>query len=246
MSKKITFSKERAVKVEDILVLGDLHIGYEAELFQSGISIPSQTCRMFERIKKLIKEMNVNKILFLGDVKHNIPFPSFQERIELFGFFKDLEEIAKVIIVKGNHDGDIEKYLPSGIKITGGSGIKIKNLGFAHGHAWINKELLKCKYLFLAHEHPAIEFRDRLGYKAIEPCWIIAKPLKEKFENKFKEKCRIRKIIVIPAFNHLIGGMSFNRLEFKPLGANTNFIDLENAEVYLTHGVYLGELKNLI
>lgn len=240
------FSKERAVKVEDILVLGDLHIGYEAELFQSGISLPSQTYRMLERIKRLIKEMNVNKILFLGDVKHNIPFPSFQERNELFDFFKDIEEIADVMIIKGNHDGDIEKYVPSDIKIVGGDGIKIKNTGFAHGHAWINKELLKCSYLFLAHEHPAIEFKDKLGYRAVEPCWIIAKPLKNAFENKFKEKCSIKKVIILPAFNHLIGGMSFNKPDFKPLGPNANLIDLKNAEIYLTDGAYLGKLKNLI
>jgi len=247
MYKKIKFSTERAVKINDILVIGDLHIGYEIELFQSGISIPSQTYKMLERIKKLITEMNVNKILFLGDVKHNIPFPSFQERKELFEFFNELKQIGiEIIIVKGNHDGDIEKYVPSEIKIAGGDGIKIKNFGFAHGHAWIKKELLNCKYLFLAHEHPAIEFKDKLGYKAIEPCWIITNPLKEKFEEKFQEKCKIKKVIILPAFNHLIGGMSFNKLEFKPLGVNTNFLDLKNAEIYLVNGVYLGKLKNLI
>lgn len=246
MYGKIIFSKERALKIGDILVLGDLHIGYEKELFEAGVSVPSQTCKMVERIKKLVKEMKVRKILFLGDVKHNIPFPSFQEKNELIKVFSELKEIAKIIVVKGNHDGEIEKYLPDGIKIAGGEGIKIKEAGFAHGHAWIGKELLNAKYLFLAHEHPAIEFKDRFGYRMLEPCWIIAKPIKNKFENKFGEKCKIKKVIILPAFNHLIGGISFNKIDFKPLGPNTNFIDLKNAEIYLTDGVHLGKLKHLI
>ncbi len=247
MSGKVVFTKDRAALVKKILVIGDIHIGYEYELYQSGISLPSQTGKILERIRKLLKETKAKRILFLGDVKHNIPFPSFQEKNELMEFLSVLiEEVGEIIIVKGNHDGDIEKYIPSEIKVFGGEGVRIKSFAFAHGHAWIGKELLKAKYLFLAHEHPAVEFRDKLGYRAVEPCWVMSKPLNNAFEDRFKEKSNIEKAIIVPAFNHLIGGMSFNIPDFSPLGPNTTLLDLKSAEIYLVDGTHLGKLKNLI
>ena len=247
MRAKIIFSKERALKANDILILADLHLGFEYELLQKGISIPSQTKRILEKIKMLISEFNPEKLLFLGDVKHSIVSPSFYEKKELFNFFKELSEtISEIIITKGNHDGDIEKYIPKNITLAPGAGVRIAKFGFAHGHAYISRELLKCKYLFLAHEHPAIEFKDRFGYKIVEPCWIISKPFKKRFEERFQAKCKIEKAIILPAFNHIIGGISFNSPDFKPLGVNTKLLNLREAEVYLTDGTKLGKLKNLI
>ena len=43
-----------------------------------------------------------------------------------------------------------------------------------------------------------------------------------------------------------MGGIGFNKEDFKPLGPNAQFIDLKNAEIYLIDGTYLGKLKYLI
>jgi hypothetical protein len=241
------FSLDRALILRSkrlrILVVADLHIGIEHEIYKDGISIPSQASVMKKRIEKLISEYKAKKLVLLGDVKHNIPLPSRQELREVPEFIKYFSQKLPVTIVKGNHDGDIEEFV-KGVEIK--KDLKIENIGLAHGHAWISKELLSCEYLILAHEHPAIEFRDRLGYRSIEHCWLICKPKKKDFEEKYGEKCRIKKVIVMPAFNLIVGGMVFNKTDFSPLGPNFKFLEWKNAEVFLIDGTYLGKLKNLI
>ncbi len=247
MPEKLVFSTERALYLEGekILVLGDLHIGFEYELFRLGISIPSQTKKLLERILALLEEFSPEKIVLLGDVKHAIPFPSSREKRELIEFLEKLSARAEVIIAKGNHDGDIEKYSPPSAKIFQGKGFRLKNFAFAHGHAWIGEDLLKARYLFLAHEHASIEFRDRFGMRFAEPCWVLAKVFAKRFEEKYGTKCRIKKALVFPAFNTLLGGSKINSPEYEPLGPNVRFLDLENAKIYLVDGIYLGRLKNL-
>ena len=53
------------------LVIADLHIGIERELYRSGINIPSQTKKIFDRLLKLIADHSPDRIVLLGDVKHN-------------------------------------------------------------------------------------------------------------------------------------------------------------------------------
>ncbi len=247
MSVKLLFSKERALYLEKekVLVLGDLHIGFEYELFRSGISIPSQTRKILEKIRKLVRWFSPEKLLLLGDVKHSVPVPSLQEKYELPEFLESIAKYAQIIITKGNHDGDIEKYCPSSVKIFPGEGVLLKNFAFAHGHAWIGKELLKAHYLFLAHEHASIEFVDRFGMRFAEPCWIVAKVFAKRFEEKYNSGCNLKKAVIFPAFNTLLGGSKINSPEYSPLGPNIKFLDLENARIYLVDGTYLGRLKNL-
>ncbi|MEX0921064.1 MAG: metallophosphoesterase, partial [Candidatus Pacearchaeota archaeon] len=59
-----------------ILVIGDLHIGYEHMLQQSGILIPDRQVEdIIGDIKKILKKIQlkknkVNKVVFIGDIKH--------------------------------------------------------------------------------------------------------------------------------------------------------------------------------
>ncbi len=248
MEGNIIFSPHRCAIIRKIksIVIADLHLGFEYELFQSGISIPSQTEKILEKIIKLVEAWKTEKLILLGDIKHNIPIPSGQEKVEIPKFIEKLSKKTSIVIVKGNHDGDIEKYIQKGVEVYNSSGFRLGKYGFAHGNAWINKDILECDYLFLAHEHPCVEFKDKLGYKISEPCWIIGKVLKNKFEEKFQRKCKIKKIVILPTFNPIMGGIGFNKEDFKPLGPNAQFIDLKNAEIYLIDGTYLGKLKYLI
>ncbi len=54
----------------------------------------------------------------------------------------------------------------------------------------------------------------------------------------------------MPAFNRLLGGVPVNvkKMSNELLGPllKNNFIDMNNAEIYLLDGTYLGKLKNLL
>lgn len=246
---KIKFLTEPALLLDPgkILVIADLHIGIEYEMFKAGIKLPSQTEKMTGKIEKLIKETKAKELVILGDVKHNVPGISWQETEEIPKLFERLSKKVKITVVKGNHDGDIE-YLTgkAKIKVVSPSGFKMKNIGFAHGQAWFKKSLLDCEYILMAHVHPIVEFRTG-GYRATEHCWLRVKPDNEILKERFKKESKIKEIIIMPVFNHLIGGYAVNSEEFEPLGPimKNNVIDIKKSEVYLLDGTYLGKLDKL-
>ncbi len=237
---------------DKILVVGDLHLGLEHEIFRSGIRIPSQTEKIKESIDSLIRESKANHLVFLGDVKHNIPVSSFQEDMEIPLFLRHFAAKIETSLVKGNHDGDIEELAPAGIKIYPSSGFKIKNFWLAHGQSWSPAEVLECECLVIGHDHPAVEFRDRVGSRSVEQCWLVSEADREKLEKKYGKVCKLEKIISVPVFNRLIGGMSFNRKysnksgkKFRPLSPILQTADWKHSEVYLLDGTFLGTLDRL-
>lgn len=69
MLKFIT--NEPALVVDDVLVIGDLHLGIESKFYRSGFMIPSNIKKIKDRILKLASENNCSKLVLLGDVKHD-------------------------------------------------------------------------------------------------------------------------------------------------------------------------------
>lgn len=53
-----------------ILIISDLHLGFEKGLSSKGINIPSQTQKIFNKLKSIIERFSTDRIIILGDVKH--------------------------------------------------------------------------------------------------------------------------------------------------------------------------------
>jgi len=242
-----------ALFIEEIktLVIADLHIGISYELYKSGINIPSQVKEMKKTIEKLIKKTKAKRLIILGDIKHDVPGISVQELREIPEFLKALSKKIKVEICLGNHDTYLKEILPENIRLHGTKGFKIKNFGFNHGHAWPSKELITCNNLIISHTHPTIHFEDDFGYRIVEPIWIKSKIDQEKIKQRYKvKKTGKLEVIIIPAFNRLLGGTPVNVKTTSdellgPLLKN-DFIDMSDAELYLLDGTYLGNLKNIV
>jgi len=232
------------------LVIADLHIGISYELYKSGINIPSQVKKMKKTIEKLIKQTKAKRLIILGDVKHDVPGISIQEMREIPEFLKSLSKKIKLDVCLGNHDTYLKQILPEDIKLHGTKGFNIKNFGFNHGHAWPSKELMTCDYLIISHTHPTIQFTDKFGYRIVEPVWIKSKIDQEKVKERYKVKTGKLEVIIMPAFNNLLGGTPVNVKTTSdellgPLLKN-DFIDMTNSNLYLLDGTYLGKLKNLV
>jgi putative SbcD/Mre11-related phosphoesterase len=228
------------IESKKILVIADLHIGIESQLREQGLNTSSKTQNMIDRLKKICKKFKPLEIILLGDVKHNIPSSTIQERRDVKNFLNSFKDYGTVHIVPGNHDGNIGKVTPDEIIIHPSDGFKIENIGFAHGHRWPNDDIMKCDQLIISHTHPTIMFLDRMDHKTFEPCWIKGNIVKEKLIEKYpKAKCS--SVLVIPSFNPLCGGIAANQDGIAgPLG---KFVDIENAEVYLIDGTALGKIK---
>ena len=232
------------------LVIADLHIGIEYELYKSGINIPSQVAKMKRTILNLIKQTKAKRLVMLGDIKHDVPGISVQEMREIPKFLEDLSQEIKVDICLGNHDTYIKQLSPEGIKIHGTAGFKIKSFGFNHGHAWPSKDLLACNYLIIGHIHPMIQFTDKFGFRIVIPIWIKSKIHQEKMKKRYKvKKTGKLEVIIMPVFNSLLSGTPINSEKgtyflLGPLLEN-NFVDMDKADLYLLDGTYLGKLDSI-
>jgi hypothetical protein len=223
-------TNQPAMKIKEYLVISDLHLGITRDLWQSGVSLPSQVKTLSERLNKLKKSTGAKKLIILGDVKHKVPGISFQETREIPEFLAALN-FKKIIITKGNHDGDIEKIIPLKLKlkVSVKKSFTVGDYYFTHGHANANTSK---RIIVIGHNQPHIKFRDDVGALYTEPAWVRG-PLKESK----------RKLIIVPAFNELCGATVINQDEL--LGPIAKQLDRNKAHVYLLDGTDLGILADL-
>jgi len=211
---------------KNILVVADLHLGYEYELLKKGINLPNQTSFIGKALKETILESGAQSMVFLGDVKHNIPNVSILEARSLPKF---MDFDIPIEIVKGNHDGNIENL----VGLPAKNHLLIDNTLLIHGHMKIPD--LEFRSLITGHSHPAIEITDELGRRIKEKCWI---------RGSFPSG---QAIIIMPAYNPLITGIAFNREKAKIPGTIFNRFSVEELELsaYLLDGTFLGPVKEI-
>lgn len=225
-----------------ILVVADLHIGIESELREQGINTVSQTNNMKDHLIQLCEKYKPKEIILLGDIKHNIPLSTIQERKDVKNFLEVIQSYGIIHIIPGNHDGSIQKISPSEIIIHPSDGFVVENLGFVHGHRWPSEEIMQCDQIITAHTHPTIMLTDRLGHKNFEPCWIKGDFIDSKLKEKYPESA-FPKIFIMPAFSPLCGGIAANQEGITgPIG---KIMDVENAQIYLIDGTSLGKVKDI-
>lgn len=226
---------ERVLKHDDTLVISDLHIGFERELEEKGINIPEQSQEMIENVYHLLKREDSNKLVINGDFKHNIPKASWQEYEDIPRAVDEwLKIVEEIHLVPGNHDGGIEEYLPLDVKVHESSGAVIDGIGFFHGHAIPEKEVLSTGNVVIGHCHPTVTLRDSLDNKEKNECWV-----KLNFEHKSVEG----NAIIMPHLNHLLGGISLNEEGY--LGPFLNNAELSEEKIYLLDGTHLGSMDSI-
>jgi putative SbcD/Mre11-related phosphoesterase len=241
----VKFLTDRALLLPGgTLVIADLHIGLERELAEAGIHVPDQAGRLQKRIDALIRQTKAKRLIILGDLKHNVPTITRTEWREIPAFLEHLSKKVKVSIIKGNHDGDIDRLVPKGVDVIEPKGMVIGDFALTHGQAWPGKKLLGCRTLIFAHIHPAIEFRAG-RYRAIEHCWLRCPVDADVLKKKFGKTVKLKDAIMMPAFNSLIGGVAVNGKDFGLLGPllRTGAVKIKGAEVWLTDGTAIGHLS---
>ncbi len=262
-------------KSERVLVVADLHIGWEAPLTQKGVHVPSQTPKILDKILRLIKTCEPTRIIFLGDVKHAIAKVEMEEWRDVPDFFEALEKkVADIQVIPGNHDGNLEPLLPETIKILPSTGVVFGNVGLFHGHAWPAPELLGCRSLVTGHLHPMVAFRDPMGFRITRQVWVkaacngqrLAKSVFNRLGVKvnanpsvvlldqFNVRLRVSQLFIMPSFNEFLGGQPINKRKLGKGAKSRAFIgpvlrsgsiNLDDAETYLLDGTFLGNVNQL-
>ena len=256
-----------------ILVLADLHIGWEwdARFLQAGLYIPSQTPKLQEKLITLIQEHHPDTLLILGDVKQAITRMSIEDWRVIPEFFENIQShVDEIIVVLGNHDGELEPLTPPAVTIVPSHGLTIgqnPQIGLLHGHAWPSPEVLSSDVLIMGHLHPVVWFRDKLGIWTVKQVWVVSNCNGEKLASAYLKYLNIAptnrplevlhtktgveinnpRLIIVPAFNDLVGGVSVHNLTRRLMGPiiRSTSVDIDTAEIYLLDGTYLGDPKQL-
>jgi len=229
------------------LVIADLHIGLEYDLYRSGVVIPSQVEKFTKILKKVIKMTKAKQLIILGDIKYKVPGSTIREDILIPKFLSELQKHVKIIIAQGNHDDQIEGILPEDVKLYSSRGFKIGKYGFFHGHAWPSKKLMECDYLFMGHIQPAVEFIDKFRHRAVQLVWLKGKvsPVAVKVKYKIKKTGQLN-IIIFPTFNPLSGSLKVNApADWASPLLTKEMSDIKKFKAYLLDGTYLGQIENL-
>jgi len=234
---------------ERVLVAADLHLGLEYELWLGGISIPSQTKKALKRLKGALASIKPDRLLLLGDVKHNVPRTSWQERKEIPSFLRSLAEEVRLDIVPGNHDGGLADLAPSGSRVHLPSGLIIDGVGYFHGHTWPDREILKAELIVAGHIHPAVRLKDPIGSSPNRKVWARAAlsmdSLRQQYGCNIFTDTSAPEMVIVPAFNDLCGGLPLNEPVEDERGPIPTLAEMDDARLFLLDGTNLGKLRDI-
>lgn len=175
---------------EKILVINDLHLGYEEALQHKGIFVPRfQLKEIVTSLGRIFIEVTPEKIIINGDLKHEfgkVLRQEWSEVLQLIDFL--LQHCKEVIIIKGNHDPIIQPIAEKRrTKVV--TEYRIDDTLIIHGDELVETD---AKRIIIGHEHPAITIRE--GSK-----W-------EKYKCFLRGKWKGKELIAVPSFNPLLEG----------------------------------------
>ena len=186
-----------------ILVVGDLHLGYEESLNESGVFVGR---KMFNEALGYLnmvfdKVGRIDKVVLLGDVKHVFGGVLRQEWGDVLKLFDYLEKkCEEIVIIKGNHDVILEPIVRKRESVKLVDFFVFGKYCFVHGDREFNEMFSENIGVWvMGHGHPAVKMSD--GVKV------------EKYKCFLKGKWKDKKVFV------LIGGCLANDNNFKFLAS---------------------------
>jgi hypothetical protein len=248
-----------------ILVVADLHIGYERTLFKQDQYSSNLTNRIIQHFEKLVSDTKPSEVIILGDLKHSIREFSRQEFHEVAQLLYRIQQQASITIIRGNHDADMELVVPDDTTIIPSSGLRIpfrsRQVYLLHGHAQPTSEILTCDSLLMGHIHPTLALPSLQGRISTHRVWVRTqwKPtIQDAIESWFgkesttNEQEKIQqllemKILILPAFLDLLQGHILNRTKpTEPSGTPIfRYLSMREAEIFMLDQTPLGKLTQL-
>ncbi len=164
---------------KDVLVIADLHLGIESDLARHGIHFKSRSRQRQEKCVACIRETNPDIVLLLGDVKHSIPQTTRQEYRELPELLSSIRGLSRLMLMPGNHDIGIERFLMEG-ELLPKEGAIVDGTGYLHGHTYPDPSL-EGHLIVCGHHHPLVCLRDDVGCSLRAPAYLFARLREECF-----------------------------------------------------------------
>src|SRR3989338_5870134 len=225
-------------EAEKVLVINDLHIGYEEALHRKGVLVPRfQLEQIIAKLKIILQKTKPAKVIINGDLKHEFGKVLRQEWREVLHFLDFLlANVSEVIIIKGNHDPIIKPIADKrGILVT--NEYALGDTLIVHGDEIVETD---AKRIVIGHEHPAITIRESSKWEKYK-CFLKGT---WKSKGKDSKKKGLKELIAVPSFNPLLEGTDVLKEQL----LSPFLEDIRNFEVYVVgekETLFFGKIKNL-
>ena len=227
------------------LVVTDLHIGFEMGMISNDINVRPE--EMIEEIHStldtLIKSEKPDSLILLGDIKSGIDSISKIEW-QMVPMFFEIGKKINMIVVPGNHDGNLSRLVPDYITMTGPSGLVIGDTLLTHGHVMPSENLSHVDRIVMGHLHP-VYFQEGSVLDG-QRLWVSIKTAKK---NIFPSTNGELEIIIVPSFNKYFYATHkrYHKKSISPILERVK--DSYSAKIVTLDGSIIGDesvLKNII
>lgn len=182
--------RERAILLDDVLVVADLHIGRGSA---SNVELPvGDGADMVERLESLCLEFDPETVVVAGDLLHSFKTVPRQVETTVAGL-RDvvLESGATMAVTPGNHDTMLDAVWSG--PTTPEYEIEGSETVICHGH--VEPETDANRYI-VGHDHPTITIE---GQRKV--CHLVGDGV-----------YRGADVLMLPSFNRLVRGVEVNEM----------------------------------
>ncbi|MFC1741012.1 metallophosphoesterase [Nanoarchaeota archaeon] len=187
---------------EKVLVITDLHIGYEDALVKQGVLVPKFHFRdlvkrvegIFEKLAKAKKEVDV--VVINGDLKHEfgrISEEEWRNTLKMIDYLS--RRCERILLVRGNHD-KVLGPIAEKRKVLLVDEFVVGDVLVCHGDR-IPEIPASVKTVVIGHEHPAVSLDEDLRRETYK-CFLVG---------KHKRK----NLVVLPSLHPLAEGSDVKR-----------------------------------
>lgn len=185
----LTF-RDRALLVEDALVLADLHVGRGAD---SNVDIPvGDGADTVERFEALLARFDPAEAVVAGDLLHSFRTVPRTVRETVDGLVGAAREAGvRLVVTPGNHDTMLDSVWDG----PTADSYRVGDTVVCHGHVDPDPEDPgSVRRYVVGHDHPTITIEGQR-----RPCYLAA-------EGAYRGAA----VVMLPAFNRLLQGVEVN------------------------------------
>lgn len=191
--------RDRAAVFGEALVLADLHVG---KARTANVDLPlGERDHLVDRLDALLSAFAPAEVVFAGDVLHSFDRVPTAARETLTALARTVREAgARPVVVRGNHDTMLDtlwagtvhdEYELTGVPGVGPDGAAGTVL-VTHGHT---EPAGDADCYVVGHDHPTLTVEGRKWH-----CYLHGRGV-----------YRGGDVLMLPAFSHLLEGVSINR-----------------------------------